>query len=284
MENCSSPVITNQLASLHLTTTTMSSPTSSPILSTPMIIPETPGKRLQLPISQFGRIPLKNDRRATSTPVTEDAVDASSSSYPTPGQTSKISKNRTKITLSDHAKCMVWGELGKIKSVRKSITKVSSFEEDLKTALANDKIPQAFAISKNIPQIAGGDPSWGFRTEWQKALDACSKNLMQITCNFITTERTNELTKKAQAMATAATADLDRALPCAEKIDGLELFKIVNNSMQRTRNHGKVKVGRVTKKRKTTQKTLPKKTAGGKKTTGTKALKQTKRKLNFKPS
>ena len=46
-------------------------------------------------------------------------------------------------------------------------------------------------------------------------------------------ERTNELTNEAQAMDTAATVYLDCALLCAEKIDGLELFKIVNNSMQR---------------------------------------------------
>ena len=103
-----------------------------------------------------------------------------------------------------------------------------------------------FHVCKTIPQLPGGPASWALQTEWDSILSDCSRKLMMATAEFLVTDRVPTLDKKAEDLAQAAHADLCKALPEKEKTKGLELFRIVNQSMKRPR---RVKSGKVVKRK-----------------------------------
>lgn len=204
--------------------------------------PPTPGKNLDL-----------SSYRIPKVPKTPEPMD----SQPTPGQKPGDAQPREKIMLSDKAKKMVWGELGKIKQVRTLASKAHFLGKDIKQAKAENRILPAFAIQKNLPQLPGGDLSWAFQSEWESILTDCSVKLMDATANYLLTDKVKSLNKKANDLAQQTQADLGKAIPECERDDGLRLFNIVDQSMKKLK---RVKSGRVTKPR-----TNPTKPALGKK-------------------
>ena len=76
--------------------------------------------------------------------TSEEKMDADDS-VPTPGQRDKI------FLSSKFAKKMVWGELGKIKCVRSTASKVHFLVNDINRAKAEVKILPMFSIQKSLP-------------------------------------------------------------------------------------------------------------------------------------
>tara|TARA_B110000881_G_C18537591_1_gene496681 strand:+ start:579 stop:1304 length:726 start_codon:yes stop_codon:yes gene_type:complete len=196
------------------------------------VAPTTPGKNLDL--SSY-HIPLKR-----KTP--EEKMDADDSG-PTPGQRDTTQK---KIFLSsEFAKKMVWGELGKIKSVRFTASKVHFLGIDINRAKAEGKILPMFSIQKSLPQLPGGALSWAFQSEWENIVADCSKKLMDATANYLLAEKMKDLDKTATDMAQKASSDFKKALPYDDREKGLELFNIVNQSMKTVKKQKKGKKRRV---------------------------------------
>ena len=106
-------------------------------------------------------------------------------SLPTPAQRTNNQQKQSKITLTDHSKKMVWGELGKIKSIRQTISKAHFLATDIMQAKSKEKILPAFSVHKSIPLLPGGKPSWAFQVEWEKTLAECSQNLMALTSAYL---------------------------------------------------------------------------------------------------
>jgi hypothetical protein len=67
---------------------------------------------------------------------------------------------------------------------------------------------------------------------------------MDLSANYLLTEKVRALEKDASNLANKATLDFERALPAGDKSKGLELFNIVDTSMKRMKRVAK---GRVTK-------------------------------------
>ena len=191
--------------------------------------PPTPGKNLDL-----------SSYRIPKLPASPEPMD----SQPTPGQKPRDVQPREKITLSDKAKKMVWGELAKIKQVRTLASKAHFFGKDIEKARAENRILPAFAIQKHLPQLPGGDLSWAFQTEWESILTECSEKLMDATAKYLVAEKVTSLDKKANNLAELTQMDLEKAIPETEREKGLRLFHIVNHSMKRLKW---VKSGRISK-------------------------------------
>jgi hypothetical protein len=230
-------------------------------------IPDTPGKSLDLHAARSQTMPYTK-------PEDEMEVDKSES-QPTPAQRAQTSQKRAKITLSERAKSMVWSELGKIKQVRTTLSKAHFLAQDLKSARTNNKVLPSYSVLKNTPQLPGGELSWAFKSEWESILNDCSSKLMDLSANYLLTEKVPALEKVATELANKATTDFERALPTGDKTKGLELFNIVDLSMKKVK---RVSKGRVTKPRTKSGNTKPPaKTIKGK----PKKKTQTTRQLKF---
>ena len=211
-----------------------------------LTVPETPGKGLYLNKYKIPRVNQAEKMETDEFPAStnKNMENQANCSLPTPAQRTNNQQNQSKITLTDHSKKMVWGELGKIKSIRQTISKAPFLATDITQAKSEEKILPAFSLHKSIPLLPGGKPSWAFQVEWEKTLAECSQNLMELTSAYLLKDKVPSLEKMATDAANRATADVGKALPADEKEKGLKLFEIVNNSMKRLR---RVKAGRVTK-------------------------------------
>ena len=206
-----------------------------------LTVPLTPGKGLYLKKYKIPRVNQTEMMEIDEFPASnsKNMENQANCSLPTPAQRTNNQQNQFKITLTDHSKNMVWGELGKIKSIRQTISKAHFLATDIIQAKSEEKILPAFSLHKSIPLLPGGK-----HVEWEKTLAQCFQNLMALTSAYLLKEKVPSLEKMGTDAANRATADVGKALPAEEKEKGLKLFEIVNQSMKRLRQ---VKAGRVTK-------------------------------------
>ncbi len=203
--------------------------------------PPTPGKNLDLSaytIPKIKPLPMETDQAGTS--------------QPTPAQRQPSQKNEERITLSDKAKKMVWGELGKIKSIRTLASKCHFLGKDIMSARKQERILPAFTILKSLPQLPGGELSWAFQTEWESTLRECSEKLMDVTASYLLNEKVASFEKKASDLSETTLVDLKKAIPENERDKGVKLFSIVDQSMKRLK---RVKSGKITKPKRQGKKT-----------------------------